>query len=372
MPRSRTRATAGSSALYRASHVVDHGHGAARADNAPTLGVLLRLLARSATGQKLTTYTTRPHGPRRPGEQDGPDELHDRDPRQRPLEAAGAAATARCSLHPLRRLPERLPGLPEDRAAPRTGLSTRARWERCCVPLLVGLEQRPSLPHRVLAVRRLRRTRARSKIPATRAAARPAARPRRRSAWRRAGADGFPSLGAGLVDGPRLPALDGRSRGFGAAAGRRLPGPGSRLGTRRTLPRSRAAGSATAADERSRSSLRPRTPAAAGFTVHRQATPEIEVAGVRALYGLADTGSVVLAASPEEPRAGSLLPVQAHRRWSSATGSCPGLDELVQPLWDRPAERARRSSPARAAAPTSSSGSPSVCTVRGDVHVLIL
>jgi L-lactate dehydrogenase complex protein LldF len=45
----------------------------------PTLGelaVLLRLLARSATGQKLSVYTTLYSGPRREGEADGPDELH--------------------------------------------------------------------------------------------------------------------------------------------------------------------------------------------------------------------------------------------------------------------------------------------------------
>ncbi len=40
------------------------------------LAVVLRLLARSATGQKLTTYTTLVTGPRRPGEEDGPEELH--------------------------------------------------------------------------------------------------------------------------------------------------------------------------------------------------------------------------------------------------------------------------------------------------------
>jgi L-lactate dehydrogenase complex protein LldF len=38
--------------------------------------VLLRLLARSATGQRLTAYTTLLTGPRRPGEEDGPEELH--------------------------------------------------------------------------------------------------------------------------------------------------------------------------------------------------------------------------------------------------------------------------------------------------------
>ena len=40
------------------------------------LAVLLRLLARSGTGQKLTVYTTLITGPRRPGEEDGPEEQH--------------------------------------------------------------------------------------------------------------------------------------------------------------------------------------------------------------------------------------------------------------------------------------------------------
>jgi L-lactate dehydrogenase complex protein LldF len=40
------------------------------------LAVLLRLLGRSATGQKLSTYTTLVTGPRREGEHDGPEELH--------------------------------------------------------------------------------------------------------------------------------------------------------------------------------------------------------------------------------------------------------------------------------------------------------
>jgi L-lactate dehydrogenase complex protein LldF len=39
------------------------------------LGIFLRLLGRSATGQKLTTYTSLLTGPRRKGE-DGPDEMH--------------------------------------------------------------------------------------------------------------------------------------------------------------------------------------------------------------------------------------------------------------------------------------------------------
>lgn len=40
------------------------------------LSVMLEVLARSATGQRMSVYTNLVTGPRRPGEQDGPDELH--------------------------------------------------------------------------------------------------------------------------------------------------------------------------------------------------------------------------------------------------------------------------------------------------------
>jgi L-lactate dehydrogenase complex protein LldF len=40
------------------------------------LGVLLRLLARSATGQRASVYVSMITGPRRPGEADGPEEFH--------------------------------------------------------------------------------------------------------------------------------------------------------------------------------------------------------------------------------------------------------------------------------------------------------
>ena len=40
------------------------------------LAVMLRLLPRSATGQKLTVYTSLLNGPRRPGDPEGPDERH--------------------------------------------------------------------------------------------------------------------------------------------------------------------------------------------------------------------------------------------------------------------------------------------------------
>lgn len=46
-----------------------------------------------------------------------------------------------------------------------------------------------------------------------------------------------------------------------------------------------------------------------GLIVHRGEVPDIADAGIsKAIYGLADPGSVVFAASPEEPRARSILP----------------------------------------------------------------
>ncbi|ODS52862.1 MAG: iron-sulfur cluster-binding protein [Acidobacteria bacterium SCN 69-37] len=42
----------------------------------PSLGTVLQVLARSATGQNLTVYTNLLTGPRRPDEFDGPEELH--------------------------------------------------------------------------------------------------------------------------------------------------------------------------------------------------------------------------------------------------------------------------------------------------------
>jgi len=40
------------------------------------LGLFLKLLVRSATGQRMNSYTTFVTGPRRPGEEDGPEEFH--------------------------------------------------------------------------------------------------------------------------------------------------------------------------------------------------------------------------------------------------------------------------------------------------------
>jgi L-lactate utilization protein LutC len=71
---------------------------------------------------------------------------------------------------------------------------------------------------------------------------------------------------------------------------------------------------------------------ASGFHVHRGEAPQIEGAGVsEALYGLVDTGSVVLAASPEEPRASSLLP-DVHVSLLREDRILPGLAELFEAL----------------------------------------
>ena len=72
--------------------------------------------------------------------------------------------------------------------------------------------------------------------------------------------------------------------------------------------------------------------AAVGFHVHRGEAPTIEGAGVSpAIYGLADTGSVVLAAAPEEPRARSLLPF-IHVTLLREDLILPGLSELFAAL----------------------------------------
>jgi L-lactate dehydrogenase complex protein LldG len=77
-----------------------------------------------------------------------------------------------------------------------------------------------------------------------------------------------------------------------------------------------------------------RNAVAAGFQVHRARVPEIEGAGIsRAIYGLADTGSIVLSASPEEPRARSLLP-PVHVSLLDEDCILPGLAELFEAVGD--------------------------------------
>lgn len=73
---------------------------------------------------------------------------------------------------------------------------------------------------------------------------------------------------------------------------------------------------------------------AAGFQVHRGEVPDIADAGVStAVYGLADTGSVVLTASADEPRARSLLPA-VHVSLLSEDRILPDLATLFATLGD--------------------------------------
>jgi L-lactate dehydrogenase complex protein LldG len=69
---------------------------------------------------------------------------------------------------------------------------------------------------------------------------------------------------------------------------------------------------------------------ASGFRVHRDARPELDGAEVsRAAYGLADTGSVVLRSSPEEPRARHLRP-EVHVSLLAEDRILESLDDLFE------------------------------------------
>ena len=89
---------------------------------------------------------------------------------------------------------------------------------------------------------------------------------------------------------------------------------------------------------------------AAGFHVHRGSPPEVPGAGVsHASYGLADTGSVVLAASPDEPRSRHLLP-DVHVSLLREDRVLPGLAELFAAVGgDLPSALAIVTGPSRSA-----------------------
>jgi L-lactate utilization protein LutC len=110
--------------------------------------------------------------------------------------------------------------------------------------------------------------------------------------------------------------------------------------------------------------------AAAGFTVHRDGRPPDDAAVSKALFALADTGSVVLAASPEEPRARSLLPF-THWTLVERDLILPGLADLFSRLEsDLPSALAIVTGPSRSA----DIEQRLAVGVHGpgDVHVLIL
>jgi L-lactate dehydrogenase complex protein LldG len=88
----------------------------------------------------------------------------------------------------------------------------------------------------------------------------------------------------------------------------------------------------------------------AGFVVHRGNAPDLPGAGVsRAIYALAETGSVVLAASPDEPRAASLLP-DVHVTLVAETVILPDLESLFERIGpDLPSALAIVTGPSRSA-----------------------
>jgi L-lactate dehydrogenase complex protein LldG len=74
----------------------------------------------------------------------------------------------------------------------------------------------------------------------------------------------------------------------------------------------------------------------AGFTVHRGEVPELADAEVsEASWGIAETGSVVLCASPEEPRSRSLLP-WVHVSLLREDRILASLDDLFAAVRDDP------------------------------------
>jgi L-lactate dehydrogenase complex protein LldF len=110
------------------------------------LAVLLRLLARSGTGQRLTTYTTVLTGPRREGEEDGPEEIHvviidngrTNLRRGRYREMLACIRCGAClNVCPVYR----------KTGGAAYGPVYSGPMGAVLVPLLVGLEQAPSLPH---------------------------------------------------------------------------------------------------------------------------------------------------------------------------------------------------------------------------------
>ena len=110
------------------------------------LCTVLRLLARSATGQEMSVYTTVSTGPRRSADLDGPEEFPRGAGRQRPIGDAGRRVPGDAALHPLRRVPQPLSGLPCGRR-PRYGWVYTGPMGSVLTPLIVGLDRAHHLPN---------------------------------------------------------------------------------------------------------------------------------------------------------------------------------------------------------------------------------
>jgi L-lactate utilization protein LutC len=122
---------------------------------------------------------------------------------------------------------------------------------------------------------------------------------------------------------------------------------------------------------------------ASGAHVHHRIDPELVVAGrgedeigvSNAAYGLADTGSVVLLAGPDEPRGRSLLP-PVHVSVLEVDRLVPGLAELFAELGpDLPGSVAIVTGPSRTG-PSRSADIEQVLALGvhgpGEVHVILV
>ena len=316
---------------------------------------MLRLLARSGTGQRLTTYTTLITGPRREGEQDGPDELHVVILDNGRSKLAGGRyhemlACIRCgaclNVCPVYR----------KTGGAAYGPVYSGPMGAVLVPLLAGLEQAPDLPH-ASSLCGACTDACPVKIPLhelllelRRDLVEQGVAPLPRAAL-------VPALVVRVVVAGGLPPHD--APGEARRAVRRS------CRARSSVERGPDAAEAGAAATGTAMSLVDEFAAnaeIAGFVVHRGEPPEIDGAGVsRATYALADTGSVVLAASPDEPRAASLLP-DVHVTLVAEDVILAGPRGAFRRRRRRPAQLARDRHRARAAAPTSSSCSPWACT----------
>ena len=100
----------------------------------PTLedaATILRLLARSATGQDLSVYTTFTTGPKRPGDLDGPDGLPRRCSSTTAARPCSATSSARCCAASAAAPASTIARSMARSAAMPTAGSIPGRWARC-------------------------------------------------------------------------------------------------------------------------------------------------------------------------------------------------------------------------------------------------
>ncbi len=120
------------------------------------VAVLLPLLTSHATGQRLSNYVTMLSGPRRRGRGRRPGRAACRVPRQPAPGAARHAVRGHVGVHPLRGVPERVPGLPS-RERPRVRRRVLGAHGQGADAAAVGRNGRRGSALRLVAVPRVQR-----------------------------------------------------------------------------------------------------------------------------------------------------------------------------------------------------------------------